>query len=201
MAIFSVIPRIKTVLVVTTWMIGVLGGMLSFLHYENAPGDAGQPSLNWPGTSQATRDATRPQLVMFAHPRCPCTRASLRELAQFMTDCHGSINAQVLFYQPTEDSSAWLQNDLWEMANAIPGVQVMPDLGGRESRLFNIATSGHVVLYDTAGRLTFSGGITASRGHSGDNVGRTTLLQLVRGTSMDRAHTFVFGCQLFNRDS
>jgi hypothetical protein len=43
----------------------------------------------------------------------------------------------------------------------------------------------------------FSGGITASRGHEGDNAGRAAIEQLVRHERADRLSTWVFGCALF----
>jgi hypothetical protein len=54
------------------------------------------------------------------------------------------------------------------------------------------------LLYDTAGRLLFSGGITAARGHSGDNAGREAIVALLAGAPTDRTQTPVFGCKLSN---
>ena len=42
-------------------------------------------------------------------------------------------------------------------------------------------TSGQVVVYDAKGALLFSGGITAARGHMGDNAGRDRITALLRG--------------------
>jgi hypothetical protein len=47
----------------------------------------------------------------------------------------------------------------------------------------------------------FSGGITGSRGHSGDNAGRSAIVSLVNGESTETAETFVFGCSLFETNS
>ena len=51
-------------------------------------------------------------------------------------------------------------------------------------------------LYDTSGKLRFHGGITASRGHAGDNRGRQAVVALARGETSDRAETPAFGCML-----
>ena len=75
------------------------------------------------------------------------------------------------------------------------------DDDGREARLFHAATSGQAVLYDPQGRLLFSGGITASRGHSGDNAGRSSIVSLVHAGVPDRTETSVFGCPLFDPQS
>ena len=77
----------------------------------------------------------------------------------------------------------------------------MMDGDGREARLFQAVTSGQTILYDSHGRLLFSGGITASRGHSGDNAGRSAIVSLVNAEVPDRTETLVFGCPLFTPDS
>jgi hypothetical protein len=76
-------------------------------------------------------------------------------------------------------------------------VSVRIDEAGREAARFGATTSGHVLLYDRGGRLRFSGGITASRGHVGDNAGRAALLGLLIHGETERERTPVFGCPLF----
>jgi hypothetical protein len=51
-------------------------------------------------------------------------------------------------------------------------------------------------LYDQSGHLQFSGGITGSRAHQGDNAGRQSLLALLSGRNA-RTATNVYGCPLF----
>jgi hypothetical protein len=87
--------------------------------------------------------------------------------------------------------------DLWDSAGQIPGVAAVADEDGAEAHRFSAATSGQVVLYDSSGRLLFSGGITASRGHSGDNVGRRAIVSLLADGSGVRTETPVFGCPIF----
>jgi hypothetical protein len=59
-----------------------------------------------------------------------------------------------------------------------------------------IATSGQAFLYDAWGHLLFSGGITAARGHIGDNMGRRSVASLVSGKPSALTSTPVFGCPL-----
>lgn len=75
------------------------------------------------------------------------------------------------------------------------------DNDAAEARLFGSQTSGQVMLYDINGQLLFKGGITASRGHSGDNDGRRAIVSLLTQRSEDRAETPVFGCPLFEESS
>ena len=44
--------------------------------------------------------------------------------------------------------------------------------------------------------LTFSGGITAARGHQGDNDGRRSVLASLAGTATGLPMTPVFGCYI-----
>jgi hypothetical protein len=56
-----------------------------------------------------------------------------------------------------------------------------------------------VLLYDRAGQLQFTGGITGSRGHAGDNTGRDSVIRLLTGGGAARRHAFVYGCPIRTR--
>jgi hypothetical protein len=180
------------------WL-GVVGVGLGILwRYENAPGHAAVPPRLWPAETRLQRAPGRATLVMLAHPHCPCTRASIGELDLLMAQCQGLVDAHVLFIQPDGFNDEWARTDLWQSAAAIPGVSVDQDGGGIEARRFQAETSGQVLLYDAAGRLLFSGGITGSRGHSGDNAGRAAIFSLLTEGVAGRDQTLVFGCSLFD---
>jgi hypothetical protein len=76
---------------------------------------------------------------------------------------------------------------------------VLGDLNGALARRFGAETSGYVLLYDAGGRLLFRGGITAGRGHAGDNAGMSAVVALVRGESISQAQTPVYGCSLLSK--
>ena len=183
------------------WATAVGGGLLLVLKYENTAGTAGHTPPRWPAHFQLTYDTKRPTLVMFAHPQCPCTRASIGELARLMTQCQGQLTAHVFVLRPTGFSQDWAQTDLWRSATAIPGVDVRYDDGGVEARRFGAETSGYVVLYDSTGRLIFHGGITGARGHAGDNAGRSAMVALLRHQTVGSSETPVFGCSLQTVDA
>jgi hypothetical protein len=92
------------------------------------------------------------------------------------------------------------RTDLWDSAQNIPGVTVLADRAGVEAGRFNGVTSGIAMLYDVDGRLLFSGGITDSRGHSGDNQGREAIVSLLTGDGNTQSVTPVFGCSLLDED-
>src|SRR5258706_356126 len=89
---------------------------------------------------------------------------------------------------------------LGRKASAMPGVIVHRDDDGVEVKRFHSETSGHTMLYAGNGRLMFHGGITFSRGHSGDNSGRSALVALLENEGSNQSKTPVFGCSLFEDD-
>ncbi len=76
---------------------------------------------------------------------------------------------------------------------------VRRDDAGSEARRFGVETSGQTLLYDRRGTLIFSGGITGSRGHAGDNAGEAALVDLLTHGAADRHGSNVFGCPLFSK--
>lgn len=185
----------------TGWLIFVVIGLWVLLGYENAPGLAATPPAHWPDDSPIQRTPDQSTLVILAHPHCPCTRATIGELAAIMAHSQGRLTAYVLFLKPEGVADEWEMTDLWLSASRIPGVQVIQDKDGREAQRFHAATSGQAILYDPQGRLLFTGGITASRGHSGDNEGRSAIVSLVNAEAAGRRETAVFGCPLFDPKS
>lgn len=123
------------------------------------------------------------------------------ELTQLMTHARRHLAADVVFVNPGRFGrfdQNWVHSDLWNLARAILGVQVSED-DGTEARRFGAATSGQTMLYDARGRLVFSGGITAGRGHFGDSAGLSSLESILRGEPAEFSRTNVFGCALLDR--
>jgi hypothetical protein len=174
-------------------------GLRALANYESAPGRVGSVPSNWPRESKIERAHTGETLVMLAHPHCPCTRASVGELAQIMARVQGKVRAYVLFLKPKNSDANWEDTDLRRSAAEIPGVSVLIDIDGVEARRFGAETSGHTLLFDADGRLLFSGGITESRGHAGGNAGENAIVSLAHAQPSDRATTSVFGCSLIER--
>jgi len=180
------------------WLVATAAGFALLARHALTPGATLEAPSSWPASAHPPRAKGRPTLVMLAHPRCPCTRASLGELSVLMEHARGQLDARVLFLQPEGTSSDWTQGPLWRAAAAIPGVTVLVDTGGEQARGFGVATSGHSLLYDAAGRLRFSGGLTGARGHRGDNPGRDAVEALLReagGVGGSSEHA-VYGCAL-----
>jgi hypothetical protein len=178
------------------WVGSIAFGMRVLARYESTPGKVGSVPVKFPQDAALTLAADRPTLIMLAHPRCPCTRASLAELAQVMAELQGKVQAYVVFSRPGESGADWNETGLWNSAAAIPGVVPVGDDDGVETRRFGAETSGHTVVFGSNGRLLFSGGITQARGHEGANAGESAIVSLVKNGSGQRRSTPVFGCPL-----
>ncbi len=177
------------------WLAVCVCGIGVLTNYSSRPGkqrpvpdliDDGHPAVESPAY----------RLTMFVHPRCPCSAASVNELARLMAACPRELSARVCFLAPSDESATWWETSLWHSAERIPRVEVVADTDAATARRFGAMTSGHVVLYDSAGRLQFSGGITCGRGHEGDNRGRNAICDIVRNRTPRAQATPVFGCPL-----
>jgi len=188
--------RLTWVGVVGLWLSLVLFGMFALQRHESTPSSQEPAPSQWPSASHVLRAPHRLELVMLAHPYCPCTRASLAELSRLVTRLPDRMGVHVLFIRPEGVEVGWENTDLVARARQIPGAVVDLDEGGREAGLFGVRTSGEALLYGEDGRLLFHGGITPSRGHEGDNVGSQRIVSLVTTGSTDRAESAVFGCGL-----
>ncbi|HTO99062.1 MAG TPA: RedB protein [Myxococcales bacterium] len=180
------------------WLLAVSAGFAFLWRYKSTPGAQGDPTpATWPAHTGVARSSSRATLLMFAHPGCTCTRASIAELAWIMNRFHDRLDASVLFWSPRDAPRDWQSGDgLWASAARIPRVSVLRDRDGREASRFGVTTSGAVLLYDSGGRLLFKGGITSARGHEGDSFGRERIASLLTTGAADRADAPVFGCAL-----
>src|SRR5690606_19845779 len=95
-------PRrdLHTAALVAGWLLAAAAGLFGLLRYGHAPGAAGLAPAAWPDDCGLARAPDRPTLLLFAHPRCPCTVASVHELARLVADVGGAIGGHVLFTRP-----------------------------------------------------------------------------------------------------
>ena len=195
----------KLWVIAAAWLGLASGGLFAMADYGTEAGAAGSAPANWPEEMHNVirPDPARPTLVLFAHPLCPCTRASLYELESITNRLHGMVDLHVLFFEPEDTSGMpdiWQASALRELAAQLPGTQIHKDVEGRIANHFGAYTSGQVLLYDTDGQLQFAGGITPSRGHTGTNPGRATIISaIVSDDGVDPLApriSPVFGCSL-----
>jgi len=186
-------------MIVTTgvWVggLGLFG--LRMFSFSYTPGKISSAPATLPDDLRHDSNDQRLTLLMFAHPRCPCTRATLAELARTLASAPGNPDLRIFFFIPVDQSDDWVHGWNWNTAAEIHGASVSIDVDGVIARRCYATTSGQILLYDASGRLLFSGGITSGRGHEGDNPGADIVLALLRGEPTATVQsTSVFGCPL-----
>ena len=195
----------SVVAMVVVWLSLSSAALYALADYGTDAGKTAPAPLHWPaslptGITPATDKAT---VVLFAHPLCPCTRATLVELESLTNRLYGLFDLHILFFEPSDPSGmpeVWGASDLRQLASSLPGTQIHADVDGQLARYFGAYTSGQVLLYDTRGELQFAGGITPSRGHTGSNPGRGALISnILSDPGVDPLTPVlnpVFGCGL-----
>lgn len=186
------------ILLATVWLASVLGGFGALAWYKAQPGPIGTIHKKWPDAVTISPDAFKYSLMIFAHPKCECSDATIEELVNVLKESPDRLNVRIFFYHPKGTSSDWAKTALWNKASQTPGVELFTDEGGIMARYFGAKTSGQTYLYNTRGELMFAGGITQSRGHIGDNKGRRAIATAVRTGNASAEFTNAFGCGLFS---
>lgn len=188
--------RLSTALALAIWLGLVSAGFAVLADYTSRPGRMEAPPAEWPVSAAVAPNRGGFTLLMFVHPHCPCSRASLHELFVLMRDAPPNVAVHLFFAQPDGFPDAWVEGHLWRWAGRMPGLTRHIDRGGREALLFQAHVSGCVVLYDAEPAPRFHGGITPGRGHQGDNRGRTAVLDFLWGRVPGSRRAPVYGCEL-----
>lgn len=194
--------RFLPYLLVVIWLGTVGTGMAMLMQYERTAGSSGTIPPHWPQDSLIKRSTDERTLLVFLHPRCPCSRATVGQLSQLLSRSKRPVHTQVVVYCPRGETEAWWSTGMVRTAAALPAVALVVDEGGREALRFGALTSGHALLYAPSGQLLFQGGITVARGQEGGNLGYDRLAHLLETgtrTGMRRQppeSACVYGCPL-----
>lgn len=187
-------------IVVALWIAVVAGGFAQLWIYKGKPGTTAAEAVAGPETFPATdlleQNPHGQTLVMFVHPHCACSRASLTELAAILRECPDLQPVQIVFPVPAGAAPSWQEGKIAQEAAALAGVRIVWDQDEKLTRLFHATTSGHVLLFAANGQRLFSGGITATRGHAGWNAGRGAVVAHHEHKPGVRSSAPTFGCQL-----
>lgn len=176
------------------WLVAVVTGSAALSQYKRQAGEVGETPRQWPSDSGVQRPTSGAVLVIAVHPRCGCTEASVSELARLLGRVGGAVVHTIeLVVDPDPE---WETSSLRGRLAAIAGVALVADHGGVEARRFGAETSGHTLLFADDGTLKYSGGITASRGHEGDNAGALSIVDALNGLVPVTQGAPVFGCDL-----
>lgn len=199
--------RVHTPFIVFVWASALVVMFAQLFGYGAAAGTRGPhpATLHEVGALEPAGDG-RWTLIVFAHPRCPCTRATMEEFKRFHGVHRARIATTVVLYAPDDADAAWTHGAIASSIGGMGSVRTVTDPGGVLARRFGVFTSGHVLAYDETGTLRYSGGITTSRGHEGRSDGTRALARLVGGGSLPAdsgaaAEYTVFGCPLHDADA
>ncbi|MEQ9500198.1 MAG: hypothetical protein RIT81_25210 [Deltaproteobacteria bacterium] len=161
--------------------------------YASTPVAGAEAPASWPAVSLAL-DANDPTLVLFLHPGCACSRATLRELERAYASV-GAVFPTRFVVAPVDGTGGELVAMAEHLA-ASRRVELVHDVGGVLADAFSVGASGEALVYDTRGTLRFHGGLTAARAHEGPNRGADAVVALMRGRDEADTRTPVFGCLL-----
>ncbi|QDS86054.1 hypothetical protein EC9_02120 [Rosistilla ulvae] len=200
-------------LVTIGWLVAVAGCFAWITDYglRTNPSNLSQDVANWPSQSSLPLADQSPTLVLFLHPKCSCSEATVGELQKILsavaTQSSPLPNTLIVASMPTNEPSDWRDSRLNQRAQTLPNSTLVPDHQGIECARFGVNTSGTVMLFDPAGKQLFSGGVTTARGQAGESRAggwlRTLLTQhdATHHPHPDRDMCVVqpaFGCKLLS---
>jgi hypothetical protein len=177
-------------------ILAALCGWRQLARFSATPGEQFAAPARLPAGLSTSR---LPLLLVFIHPQCSCTQATLEQLDQLLNRSTQPTELVLAIYssaaihgRPPISIAAQLRHP-WRQ---------FQDNNGALARRFGAATSGEVLLYSSARQLIFQGGITPERARTGDNPGAAALLAALNAgrprSSAPAPPASVFGCPIFH---
>src|SRR5438132_535294 len=104
------------IVVLIIWAFCIGWGWMLLSQYENTPGQAQEPPSRWPSTTKIPTTLGLPTMVIFLHPYCPCSRATLAQLSLIMAHVQNKVKTQVVFVKLPDFSQDWVKTTLYNSA-------------------------------------------------------------------------------------
>lgn len=187
--------NLKDYALLLIWLGAILLGMQPLLRYEKTAATTSIRAIDtWPQNCRLPRKSEK-TLLVFVHPKCPCTKAGINELSRLSNKVR--LDGFICAVKPDDAPADWLDSNFSSSCSRIKGMQLICDQAGRLSREFAASTSGETFLFDGTGKLKFHGGINIARGHEGPNDGLSNLKLLLEGNIGSGSYP-VYGCALLN---
>ena len=168
---------------------------------ERAAEDSKSPA-HWPAASTIARMNERLTLVLFLHPQCPCSQATIAELELLSELVPPALQPDVCVVAsfPRSGGESWNFSPLLARAARLPHTRGLVDPGGLEAALFDARVSGAVMLFDATGRRLYNGGVTMARGHEGLSTGLRSVAALLVDRHAQVKSIPPFGCRIVRED-
>lgn len=183
-------------IVTTLWLCAVLACFGAVERHASTSGVAAPLEVTWPLDTALEPAIGKPTALIFAHPKCPCTQASIQEFQRIEARHPGAFETVVVFTLPESNDEEWGATRLIEQARNLRSARIVMDTGGREASRFKAIVSGQVFLFAKEGHLLYSGGVTPARGHEGDNAGQAAFEHALTHPGGPAVSFPVFGCGL-----
>lgn len=177
-------------------VLSAIAGVGTMWTYASSVAPNAAAPRHWPDGTTFERATDRATLVLFLHPQCACSRASIEQVGDAVREARTRPQLEVFVYRVAAESDDWARTDLWRAAEALPGARVRIDEDGRIAAAFGVRVSGTALLFASDGTLQFEGGITASRGFAGPNAGVEALTARLAGHSATVTRAPALGCLL-----
>jgi hypothetical protein len=188
-------PITFCVAVAVAWCALLAAGWWQLLRYTYRPVAVADALPEWPRDTAIARPSGF-RIVMFVHPMCPCTAASIAELDNSLTRIPAEVSVTVVAVTAGLAAETLDSSRLVAELRALPRISLQFDATGAERQRFGAVVSGEVFAFQDDGRRVYHGGMTSGRGHVGESIGQQQLEALARGESATPCDAPVFGCLL-----
>lgn len=181
------------------WLLSCAALYSVLLKYESKGQDnASKTPQKIQNSDLGLKESEQFNLVMFVHPKCPCTMASLTELQKLKTRLP-KLKITIAFMTPDGmEKSDWLKTTNWQKAHEMTGIEFIEDYDGKLAKKFGAEVSGYTIVYNAKNELVYAGGITAGRGHEGDNEGEDKIIAVCNSKFVSSPKAPAFGCGLID---
>ncbi len=176
------------------WLISLAVGLAMIIDFDARPGELTETTSQWPDGTKLVLDSRGKTLVMFVHPACPCSLASLNELDRLVRSSLVPSTLYVVFVGPRIEGGPLPR--LVARAGEIANATLRFDPTGEEANRFDGRTSGTLFVFSATGELAYCGGVTPGRGHIGPNSAWDAAAAAIAGPASADSMP-VFGCPLF----
>jgi len=184
------------------WLVLSVSGICAFWNYTFVSAELSHTQNMLPSETDLSPDFEHSLLLVFVHPKCACTIATLEELKTLWSRLSqrrvAPMPALTFVVRTPEELSGWDETPIVRMCREFAGGHVYFDANGVETRRFGITTSGTLALYGSHENLLYIGGITQSRGHRGPSAGSEQLFRALETGRACTSNVPVFGCLMFS---
>ena len=188
-------PSLKVIIITLIWLALFATAYYVLLKYDFKTTDNKLKTM-----TQATQlkiSEQKPTLIAFLHAKCPCSKASIHEINRLLASHSKELKTIFVFGKEEGLNLDWVkESDLYKEAQQMP-VEIIIDTNNQEAKAFKAQTSGKVFLISPQRKILFQGGVTASRGHEGDNLGINAIQDILNGKEAKVDFQPSFGCLIY----